>query len=65
MGVAESEQKGIRPLVVAAEVYLEIDGHSHAEIKINLPLPFDFDKQGKKLLRDIQSAANLFFQEGE
>jgi hypothetical protein len=64
MGVAESEQKGSPLLVVAARH--ESDGMIQwVRIEVEIPLPFDFDKQGKKLLRDIQSAANLFFQEGE
>ena len=63
MAESHSELKGLALLVNSAHRY-SIEGQYYAEISITLPLPFDFAKDGNRLLRNIQSAANLFSDQG-
>ena len=64
MPQSESEQKGRHLLVTSSELWSGPDGR-HAFIKLDIPVDFDFKKSGKELLRNIQSAVNLFFKPGE
>lgn len=72
MGEQHSEQKGKRPLILSADRFTErteFDGKETyfegTRITIELPREFDFEKEGKRLLRSIKSAANLFTREHE
>ena len=64
MGVEHSTQKGAKPLISFADYYSELspngDIREATRIMLDIPRGFDFVKHGAKLLRDIQSAMNLF-----
>jgi hypothetical protein len=67
-----SKQSGSRPLVLSAELFTEHDyetGERRTGTRITIELPKGFDwgrvndvsKDAARLLRDIRSAANIFF----
>ena len=52
-----------RPLVIGADLYTDYTDEVPRQavvIKIELPQDFDFERDGKKLLRQIKAGANLF-----
>jgi hypothetical protein len=64
MAESHSESKGGWLYVTSVELWSGPDGR-HAFIKLDIPVNFDFKKSGNGLLRNIQSAVNLFFKPGE
>ena len=57
-----------RPLVIGADLYTDYTEEVPRVaviIKLDLPQSFDFERDGKKLLRQIKAGANLFSGEPE